>query len=128
MIFKKSWLNISDGSNVKWVQTFHLYCGFYRKKTQSGFFIKSSVRLIEPPRIEYKGFKIKYNKKGDICKNLIVRTNYYCKKKNGFFIFFKKNNSILIKKKYEIKSKYLYGPIFINIKRKKLLNLYKIIF
>ena len=127
MIFKKSWLNISDSSNVKWCQTFHLYKGFFRKKTKIGFFIKSSAKIVEPPRIEYKGFKIKYNKKGDICRGLLIRTKFFIKKKDGLNLYFKKNNLILLKKKNELKSKYLYGPVTFLIKRKKILNLFKII-
>ena len=61
MIFKQTWLSVSDNTNVRWLQVFHLYKGFHRKSTKVGFFIKGSARVIEPPRIEYKGFKFKFN-------------------------------------------------------------------
>ena len=80
MIFKKTWLNISDNTNVKWLQTFHLYKGFYRKSSKLGFFIKGSARVVEPPRIEYKGFKFKFSKKGDICRSLIIKNKFFLKK------------------------------------------------
>ena len=125
MIQKKSWLSISDNTNVKWVQTFHLYKGFHRKSTTIGFFIKSSARVVEPPRIEYKGFKFKFNRKGDICRGLIIRTRFNDVKNDGAPIYFKNNNIILIKKKQDLKSKYLYGPVTKQLKRKKFLTLFK---
>ena len=127
MIQKKSWLSISDNTNVKWIQIFHLYKGFYRKKTTLGFFVKGSARVVEPPRLEYKGFKFKFNKKGDICRGLLIRNKFNVKKNDSSVIFFKNNNFVLIKKKQDLKSKYLYGPVSKIMKRKKFLLLFKII-
>ena len=124
MIFKQTWLSISDNTNVRWLQVFHLYKGFHRKSTKIGFFIKGSARVVEPPRVEYKGFKFKFNKKGDICRGLIVRNRYRVKKNDGSAIYFKKNNIILLKKKQDLKSKYLYGPVSLALKRKKFLTLF----
>jgi len=127
MIFKQSWLSVSDNTNVRWLQVFHLYKGFYRKSTKVGFFIKGTARVVEPPRIEYKGFKVKYNKKGDICRGLIIRNRYNIKKYDGSSIYFSSNNTILLKKKQDVKSKYLYGPVSFSIKRKKFLSLFSIV-
>jgi len=127
LIQKKSWLSISDNTNVKWIQIFHLYKGFYRKKTTLGFFVKGSARVVEPPRLEYKGFKFKFNKKGDICRGLLIRNKFNVKKNDSSVIFFKNNNVVLIKKKQDLKSKYLYGPVSKIMKRKKFLLLFKII-
>ena len=124
MIFKQTWLSVSDNTNVRWVQTFHLYKGFKRKSTTIGFFIKGSARAVEPPRLEYKGFKVKFNKKGDICRGLLIRTKYRSYKYDGCSIHFKNNNIILLKKKQDVKSKYLYGPIPLKLKRKKFLSLF----
>jgi large subunit ribosomal protein L14 len=125
MIFKKTWLNVADNTNVNWLQTFHLYKGFYRKSTKSGQFIKGSARSVEPPRIEYKGFKVKFNKKGDICRGLIIRNKYNTKIVDGGVLNFFNNSIILIKKKQELKSKYLFGPISRNLRRKKFILLFK---
>lgn len=124
MIYKQTWLSISDNTNVRWLQVFHLYKGFYRKVTKVGFFVKGTARVVEPPRIEYKGFKFKFNRKGDICRGLIVRNKYNVYRNDGSAIFFKKNNSILLKKKQDVKSKYLYGPAPSNLKRKRFLTMY----
>jgi len=124
MIFKQTWLSVSDNTNVRWLQVFHLYKGFHRKASKLGFFIKGSARIVEPPRIEYKGFKFKFNRKGDICRGLIVRNKYNVRKNDGSSIYFNNNNTILLKKKQDVKSKYLYGPISTKIKRKKFLSLF----
>jgi large subunit ribosomal protein L14 len=127
MIFKETWINVADNTNVRWVQVFQLYKGFNRKTSTVGYFIKGSARVVEPPRIEYKGFKFKFNKKGDICRGLIIRVKYNLKKLDGRVIYFKNNSIILLKKKQEVKSKYLHGPITQLIRRRKFLNLFNVI-
>jgi len=98
MIFKQTWLSVADNTNVRWTQIFHLYNGFYRKVTKVGFFVKESARIVEPPRIEYKGFKFKFNKKGNICCGLIIRNKYNIYKNDGSSTYFKTNSAILLKK------------------------------
>jgi large subunit ribosomal protein L14 len=127
MILRKTWLSISDNTNVNWLQVFHLYRGFFRKKSSVGFFIKGSARVVEPPRLEYKGFKFKFNKKGDICRSLLVRTVKTHYKFDGLTVYFNQNNGVLIRKKQDLKSKYLFGPTVTNLKRKKFKTLYKTI-
>lgn len=126
MIFKKTWMDVSDNTNVRWLKTFHLYKGFFRKSTTIGFFIKGSARVVEPPRIEYKGFKFKFNRKGDICRGIIVRAAYNSNSFDGGVIYFYNNQMILIRKKQDLKSKYLYGPISKHVRRKKFFNLFPV--
>jgi len=127
MIQKKSWLNVSDNTNVNWLQTFHLYKGFKRRSSTIGFFIKASARVVEPPRVEYKGFKFKFNKKGNICRGLLVRTAYTNARLDGATASFYENSTILIKKKQNPKSKYILGPTLYNLKRKKFKSLFKLV-
>lgn len=124
MIFKQSWVSVSDNTNVNWLQVFHLYKGFNRRVTKVGFFIKGSARVVEPPRLEYKGFKFKFNKKGDICRGLLIRTRWPIRKDDGSSIYFKNNSIVMLKKKQDLKSKYLYGPVTYKIKRKRFINLF----
>lgn len=125
MILKLSWLNISDNTNVRWLQTFHLYKGWKRKSTSLSFFIKGSARVVEPPRIEYKGFKFKFSKKGDICRSLIVQTAFTNKRLDGSSMKLPSNNGFLLKKKQDLRSKYIFGPISKTFKRKKFKSLFK---
>lgn len=127
MLAKLSWLSIADNTNVKWLQVFHLYKGFHRRSTKLGFFIKGSARIVEPPRIEYKGFKFKFSRKGDICRAIIVRTTYSTKRLDGSVIYFPYNNALIIKKKQDLKSKYIFGPVSATIQRKKFKSLFKIV-
>ena len=127
MIFKQTWVNVADNTNVRWLQVFQLYKGFNRKVTSVGYFIKGSARVVEPPRIEYKGFKFKFNKKGDICRGLIIRVRFNLVRKDGLAVYFANNSIILLKKKQDVKSKYLHGPVSSLIRRKKFLNLFDVI-
>lgn len=125
MIYRQTWLTIADNTNVNWLQTFHLYRGFLRRVSYIGFFVKGSARSVEPPRMEYKGFKFKFNKKGDICRALIIRAKKPLRKRDGSVIYFSENAGILLKKKQDLKSKYLFGPVTSLMKRKKFKTLFK---
>lgn len=127
MIFKQTWLQVADNTNVRWLKVFQLYKGFNRTVSTVGYFIKGSARVVEPPRIEYKGFKFKFNRKGDICRGLIIRVRYNLQRKDGMTSYFKNNSIILLKKKQDVKSKYLHGPVSHKIKRKKFLSLFDVI-
>lgn len=119
MIQKQTWLSVADGTTVKWLQTFHLYKGFFRKKSFIGDFIKGSARVVSPPRYEYKGFKFKYNVKGNICRGLLIRSTYPFRTITTSTLRFNTNSTVLIRKKNNIKSKYLYGPVPRGLARKK---------
>lgn len=125
MISKQTWLNVSDNTNVRWLKVFHLYKGFHRKVTKVGFFVKGSAQIVEPPRLEYKGFKFKFNKKGDICRGLLVRSLKLIRRYDGSIASFRSNNCILIKKKQNVKSKYIHGPVPYHLKRKKFKTLFR---
>jgi ribosomal protein L14 len=127
MIQKLTWLSIADNTNIRWVQVFHLYKGFHRKKTTLGFFVKGSARIVEPPRIVYKGFKFKFNRRGDICRSLIIRVNRVTPQLDGSTFLFPINNALIIKKKAELKSKYTFGPISSLLKRKRYKTLFSTI-
>ena len=51
--------------------------------TTQSYFVKGSARVVESPRLEYKGFKYKFNIKGDISRLLIIRIN---KKSKSFLL------------------------------------------
>lgn len=124
MILRLSWLNITDNTNVRWFQTFHLYKGWKRKCTTLGFFVKGSARVVEPPRIEYKGFKFKFSRKGDVCRSILVQTVFRNRRKDGSSLFLPSNNAFLIKKKQDLRSKYIFGIVSQNFKRKRFKTLF----
>jgi ribosomal protein L14 len=59
---------------------------------------------------------------------LIIRNRYAIQKTDGGVLNFKANNIILLKKKQDVKSKYLFGPVCLKMKRKKFLTLFSVIF
>lgn len=127
MIQKQTWLNLSDSSSILWLKTFHLYGGFFRKITTTGYYIKGSIRILKPQIIFYKGFYSKKFKRGNIKRALIIRdlkkTSYSLYKFN-----FNINSAMLIKKKNIILSKYVIGPSSKKLKNKRLLMLFKFIY
>ena len=127
MLLKATWLFVNDNTNVRWLRIFHLYKGFHRKVTTIGFFIKGSARVVEPPRMEYKGFKYKYSLRGNICRSWIIRVHYNNHNRDASVVRFNGNAGIIIKKKNNAKSKFLLGPITRSIGRKKLLTLFKVV-
>lgn len=125
MLYKESWLFLTDNTNVRWIKVFQLYKGFHRKSTEIGFFVKGSARVVEPPRVEYKGFKYKYSVKGDIVRALIVRSTSQELNPSGTAVTFNANTALSIKKKYDLKSKYINGPVVRKLSRRKMLSLFK---
>lgn len=126
MLFKESLVYVADNTNIRWIKLFHLYKGFHRKVTRTGFFVKGSARVVEPPRIEYKGFKYKYSIKGDIARLLLVRVTKVNSSKSLFTIKFPSNEGIVVKKQQSPLSKFLLGPVSrIATKRRKMMTLFK---
>lgn len=102
----------------------HLYKGFSRNSSLDGFFLKGAAKKVKAPKIEYKGFKRKFSKKGDLVRGLIIKTcftrmNNGCVRRKLF-----NNSTIIIKKKNLVKSKYFFGLVSRNIFRKKFLVLF----
>jgi ribosomal protein L14 len=125
MVQKETWVFAADNTNINWIKTFHLYKGFHRKKSQIGFFIKGSARSVEPPRIEYKGFKYKYSIKGDIAKLFISKSNFKVLNKTSFDYLLRVNSGFILKKKLTPRSKFINNPILRALPRKKVKLLYK---
>ena len=103
-----------------------MYKGFKRRSTKEDFFVKGSSRIVEPPRVEYKGFKYKYKIKGDIVRVWLCRTNRNNKFLDHKSIWFNENSGIIINKKCNIMSKYINGPIARSVLQRKLLTLFKV--
>lgn len=125
MVTKQTWVHASDNTNVRWLRIFHLYKGFDRRASEVGFFVKGSARVVEPPRLEYKGFKFKFNKRGDVCRALLVRGIYPRRRLDGSVYSFPTNSGVLIRKRQNVKSKYLQGPSSYHLRRKKFKALFQ---
>jgi ribosomal protein L14 len=125
MLQKQSLINISDNSGIKWFQIFHLYGGSFCSNINPGFYCKGSAKIVKAPRNEYKGFKFKTIKRGDIFKTLFIRGKYNSLYMDFNSIKFNFNNNIVIKSKKEPKFKHLYGPILYKFPKKKSIYLFK---
>ena len=124
MIQKQTWLNLSDSSSALWFKTFHLYNGFFRKKSYIGNYIKGSIRIEKPQLGFYKGFITKKIKKGYIRRSLILRSFWITNKLNLNFKF-NSNTSLIIKKKNLVLASHILGPTSNKLNNKRLLLLFK---
>lgn len=125
MLQRQSLVNISDNSGIKWFQIFHLYGGSFCSSIGPGFYSKGSAKVVKAPRNEYKGFKFKTIRRGDIFKTLFIRGKYISTFRDLNSINFSVNNNIIIKSKKEPRFKHLYGPILYNFPKKKIIYLFK---
>lgn len=125
MIFKQTFLNISDSTNIKWLRTFHLYRGFSRKVSYPGFFIKGSARVLRSVGFNKSLSKLKLFKKGAIVKVLLTSSKFRVSKLNGAKVIKTTNNGLILKKKFEFRAKYFYGFNNSSIKRKKIISMYR---
>ena len=127
MVKISTWLTIGDATSIKWLQVFHLYKGFHRKSSKIGYFAKGSAKVVTPPRLEYQGFKSKHSIKGDIARVVLVTLSYNYPTLAGLKVISQVNRGAVIKKKNNLKSKYLLGFVQKSIKRKKYKTLYKVV-
>jgi len=119
MLTKQTVVSLVDSSNATFSKLFHLYGGFFRKKTQIRFYTKSSVKYLKKKVLNKK------LKKGSIVKNYIVRQAFRVKKTDSSTVLFYENSSVIIKKKNIPSFKYFIGPVNYNLFNKKFLILFK---
>jgi ribosomal protein L14 len=91
-------------------------------------YVKSSVRVVDAPRREYRGFKLRLLKKGFIVRALVVRGVYPVKRIDSSSIFFNTNAVIVIKKKNIPRSLHLLGTSIREIQRKRFMYLFNFTF
>ena len=90
-----------------------------------GFFVKNSTRLIKPPRIEYKGFKFKIFRRGEIIRTLITHQRYRIPRLDGAVLTTRANMAIILKRRHDVQSRYLRGPALRYLNRKRFIILFK---
>ena len=126
MIFRKTWLKVSDSSQAKWLSVFSLYGGSFRRSSKSSLIVKGSIRIVQPFFCYYKGFSKKQIVKGKVSKSLITAQTYaYINSNLRFTLRSSVNASILIKKKLNVQAKHALGPAFISNSKKKFNVIFK---
>lgn len=125
MIQRRTWVKLTDSSHVHWIVVFHLYGGFKRLVSRTGFRVKGSVRVIQPMLDPYKGFKIKRINKGETSPALLVRQAFNYQHRTGAMFRTSKNGALLLKNTKEILAKHCLGPCLTLVRKKKILQLFK---
>lgn len=125
LILKETWLKICDSSQAQWIKTFHLYGGFSRKVTKSGYFVKGSVRVLQPSVDYYKGFSVRFINKGKILRGLISKQTYSYLSPTGFSNRAGLNSAVVIERKSALSSDRIIGVGFRLIKKKRFLSAFR---
>lgn len=111
MILTLTKLKVCDNSGVKHVKCFKIYKTFFGA---IGSLVYTSIK-------ESKN-KNKY-KKGDIVKGIVIRNKKLINRKTGNFLSFDSNDIILIDSKYDIIGTRVFGPLPIELRKKRYLKL-----
>lgn len=127
MIQKLTILLTTDKSGLNLIKTFHLYSGFNRHWTSIGRFVKGSAKVAVNKKFKNMDIfrKIKKVRKGQIIRALITRQCYKMVRPDISNLKVKDNTCIALRKRKLLRSKYIFGPIFLNFKRKRFFYLYK---
>jgi ribosomal protein L14 len=92
------------------------------------FFIKGSARIATNKK--FKNMRIfrkgKKNRKGHRTRSIITRQVYLIQKNDSSSMYLNSNCCLNLKKKKILRSKYIFGPIFTNFKRKRYLSVFKL--
>ena len=99
MLQKCTYTYISDSTNGRWGQLFHLYGGFFRKYTNNGLVAKLSIKKIKAPINYYKGLRVKPLRKGQRRRGVISLTAQKRKRQCGCSYLFYKNCLLIIRLK-----------------------------
>lgn len=128
MIQKQTTLLTTDKSGLNLIKTFHLYSGFHRHWSPIGFFVKGSARFAVNKKFKNMNIfrKIKKVRKGLKVKVILTRQSYLMFRFDSSSLYVKDNTCLALKKKKLLRSKYIFGPIFINFRRTRFINLYKL--
>lgn len=125
MIQRLTWVRLTDSSLAQWLRVFHLYGGFNRRHSSVGFIVKGSIRVVHPPTQYYKGYTVKVLKKGRVSRALLVRQTYVNSALDYATRQFRVNSGVLMKKKNTFMSAHITGPVSRQIRKKRLLTLFK---
>lgn len=110
MIQKTTQLNVVDKCGLWTVNVFHLYKGGFRKCSNSGDFVKVSVRKTRPTHWLFKKAKL---------RGILIHTCKEKSRKDGSLINFKINSIVLLKKRMTPRGKEIVGSVSFGNKRKK---------
>lgn len=102
-----------DKCGVLKIRIFHLFRGFFRKKSKVGEFIKCSARKVKPNNIIKRKTKL---------NGVLINSKYFYIKKDGTSLYTNMNCVVLLKKRMTPKGNRLMSVCFRQVSRYKFMN------
>ena len=102
MIQEESYLKVADNTGAKEIHTIRVLGGSKRKYGNIGDIIVASVRKAAP------GGTVK---KGDVVKDVIVRSKRGIRREDGTYVRFDENAAVIIKEDRNPKGTRIFGPV-----------------
>jgi len=118
---KSCYLFMSSKCNISKVKLFHIYRSGFKCKSKISFFCKTSVRKLRARR------RIDFKKKKKLF-SIFIRTKQWILRKDGSQRKFSNNSVIILKKNAQTWTNHIFGPTTIELKRKKILAIFKKIY
>lgn len=118
---KSCYLFMGSKCNVSKVKLFHIYRNGRSCRSKISFFCKTSVRKLRARR------RADFKKKKKLF-SIFVRTKQWILRKDGSQRRFSNNSVIILKKNAQVWTNHIFGPTTIELKRKKILSVFKKIY
>ncbi len=125
MIQKQTYLQITDSTNGRWCQVFHLYKGSFRRYSYNGLIVKVAIKIVKAPLLYYKGLRVRLIRKGQRRRGLINFVNIAYTRNCGFTYRGYTNSTLLFGKRKQFKGKRIVGLSLRNNMKQKYLNIIK---
>ncbi len=124
MLPKLAKVRVLDSSGAGWVQTFHVYRGFFHHCAAIGDFIKASIKHIAFYPKYRRGRRYKPLRLGHIVRGLVVQTRHPARFYDNTRLGFLQNSTVLLKRRGLLRSKLILGPLPRTVRRRQYLAVF----
>ena len=114
MIQQQTLLNVGDNTGAKQLMCIRVMGGSYRKYANIGDIIVAAVKSASPGGVV---------KKGDVVKDVVVRSVKGLRRSDGSYIRFDENAAVIIKEDKTPKGTRIFGPVARELREKDFMKI-----
>lgn len=119
MLPKLARLRVIDTSGAGWIQSFHIYRGFFHRCASLGDFLKATIKQVAFYPKFRRGKRYRPLRLGFIVRGLVAQTRHPVRFVDNTRLFFFQNAAVLLKKRGVLKSKVVVGPLPRTLRRRQ---------